>query len=303
MKALYLFCWLLIPLNLVFAQETVKQPGELAPRTPVDKELNGGETHAYRVNVATEQYVYLVVDQHGIDVVVKVFGPAGPKLTEVDSPNGKEGPEPVTFIAEAGGAYRIEVGSLDKDAKPGRYEIRLEELRPATARDRTLLTARAAFATGERARLQTPRKLSEAFKQYEDALRLFREAGDRSGEASSLTNLGVVSNLLNERLKALDYLNQALPLHQAAGNRAEEVRTLTYLGFVSSALLERQKALEYFNQVLSLSRAMGDRPIEGSALEYISAIYAAWGDRHRALEYLNQALAIHQAAGDKAWEA
>src|SRR5215813_8112564 len=206
MRTVYLFCFLLISFKVVFPQE----PNELALHTRIANELNSGETHAYRVNVATEQYVYLVVDQQGIDVVVKVFGPAGPKLIEVDSPNGTQGPEPVSFIADAAGVYRIEVGSIAKDAKPGRYEIRLEELRPATAHDRNLLAARVAYEAGERARLQTPRKLTEAVKQYEDALRLFREAGDRSGEALTLTNLGVVANLLNQRQKAIDYLNQAL---------------------------------------------------------------------------------------------
>jgi len=57
-------------------------------------------------------FCILVVDQRGIDVVVRAFSPAGSQLREFDSPNGTSGPEDVTLIAATSGVYRIEVGAV-----------------------------------------------------------------------------------------------------------------------------------------------------------------------------------------------
>jgi hypothetical protein len=36
---------------------------------PIERELSGGESHSYRLNVTTGQYARVVVEQKGIDVV------------------------------------------------------------------------------------------------------------------------------------------------------------------------------------------------------------------------------------------
>src|SRR5262249_10766830 len=59
-------------------------------------------------------------------VVVSVIAPDGVKLFDVDSPNGSGGEEPATIAAQQNGLYRIEIRSLDKNAAPGRYAIRLD---------------------------------------------------------------------------------------------------------------------------------------------------------------------------------
>src|SRR5262245_24559186 len=74
-------------------------------------ELKGGQSHSYQISIAAGQYAHVVVDQKGIDVVVKLFAPDGKLITEVDSLNGAVGPEPVYAIAETTGIYRLEVSS------------------------------------------------------------------------------------------------------------------------------------------------------------------------------------------------
>lgn len=107
------------------------QPGILIERT-----LATGQVHSYGVSLEQDQLLQLVVEQRGIDVVVRVFSPAGKRLGEFDSPNGTEGPENVSVIAEAAGAYRIEVAPLGGYENPsGRYEIKIVELRKATEQE------------------------------------------------------------------------------------------------------------------------------------------------------------------------
>ena len=105
---------------------------ELKLGVPVERELAGGVAHSYIVTLTAGQYMKVVVEQKGIDVVVRLFGPDGQKITEVDSPNGTEGPEPVSVIAEAAGAYLLEVKSLEEKTAPGKYEVKVEELREST---------------------------------------------------------------------------------------------------------------------------------------------------------------------------
>src|SRR5260221_576984 len=65
-----------------------------------------------------------------------VFSPAGRQLGEFDSPNGTNGPEDVTLLAETSGGYRIEVAPLSGYENPsGRYEIKIVELRKATEQE------------------------------------------------------------------------------------------------------------------------------------------------------------------------
>ncbi len=109
---------------------------ELRTATPVQKSIAPNETHDYTLTAQSNQRLHVTVDQRGIDVVVHVVGPDGTKLAEVDSPNGATGVEDVIAFTRGAGEYRVSVVPFqDADAKPGQYEIRLVELRPATARE------------------------------------------------------------------------------------------------------------------------------------------------------------------------
>ncbi|MEG3840362.1 tetratricopeptide repeat protein, partial [Microcoleus sp. herbarium14] len=73
-----------------------------------------------------------------------------------------------------------------------------------------------------------------AIVQFEQALKLFREAGDRSQEVLTLNNIGAVYKDLGEQQKALKYYNQSLPLSRAIGDRSKEATTLNNIGAVYS---------------------------------------------------------------------
>ncbi|MBI4749735.1 MAG: hypothetical protein HY774_14705 [Acidobacteria bacterium] len=116
------------------SQSTVPGPTSKAQdvRLPAEPQtLNPGEKHTYPLTLNTNDYLKLVVEQHGIDVVVRLIGPDGKLIQEVDSPNGTQGPEPLSSIIEQTGSYTLEVESLEKTAPPGKYELRLEAVKPA----------------------------------------------------------------------------------------------------------------------------------------------------------------------------
>ncbi|MGB7922035.1 MAG: tetratricopeptide repeat protein [Pyrinomonadaceae bacterium] len=270
---------------------------------PIERELTGGQSHSYRIVLTAGQYLHAVADQRGIDVMVTLLNPDGKQITEVDSPNGISGPEPVSAIAETSGSYRLEVRSLEKDAPAGRYEVKIRELRAATEKDKNRITAERVLTQAHLLLIKgTAESLQGTIKKYEEALALYRTAGDSIGEAGALLYLGFVYDSLGEARKALDYYGQALPLLRVAGDR-REAATLNNIGTVYNGLGDKQKALACFSQVLPLLRAASDRGGEAATLNNIGTVYSELGNKPKALEYFAQALLLARAAKDRSREA
>ena len=120
-------CCCLIFFLIVTTSNAQERPPILALNSPIERELSGGQTHAYGVELKSSQIARVIVEQKGIDVTLSISGPDGVKLFDVDSPNGSAGDEPATLAAKQSGLYRIEIRSLEKDAPTGRYSIRLEK--------------------------------------------------------------------------------------------------------------------------------------------------------------------------------
>ncbi len=68
------------------------------------------------------------MNQEGVDVKVSLLGSDRKVIQSSDSPNGFDGPEPVSFIVEKSGLYFIQVEQLT-EAPAGNYSLTLKELR------------------------------------------------------------------------------------------------------------------------------------------------------------------------------
>jgi CHAT domain-containing protein len=143
----------------------------------------------------------------------------------------------------------------------------------------------------------------QALGCFDQALQLKRAAGDRAGEATTLTAIGVVYATLGEFQRALEYYNQALPLAQAAGDRRTEAAALTRIGWIHWASGQPQQALKNYDQALSIHQAASDRAGEAELLSHFAVAYATLGEYQRALEYNQQALALRRSLGDRVMEA
>ncbi|HJY30613.1 MAG TPA: hypothetical protein VJ306_21445 [Pyrinomonadaceae bacterium] len=105
----------------------------LQPGVPIERTLGPGQVHEFTVNTKANSVVQLVVEQKGIDVLVKISSPGGKPLTECDTPNGAEGNEQISFLATESGKYSVSITPLNKDDNTsGQYQINLIEAREAT---------------------------------------------------------------------------------------------------------------------------------------------------------------------------
>lgn len=169
----------------------------LAPGVPVRKEIAGGEVHAYRFALLRDQFAHVVVEQRGLDLTVRLFGPDGGQRADVNNPNGAPDSERISVLAGSASGYHINIA----------------EHQPGAAQDESRAAAERASAEGERLRAQdTAESLPKAIKKYEEALALWRAVGDRSAEVNTLLNLGLVYRRLSKEKEATGYFEEALAL-------------------------------------------------------------------------------------------
>ncbi|MBS1807013.1 MAG: CHAT domain-containing protein [Acidobacteria bacterium] len=271
---------------------------------PQKRELTGGRQHAYQLAMTSGQYGHLIVTQLGIDIAVTVLSPDGKILVEVDEFDETNESESVCWIAESAGLYRIEIYPTEKNAATGQYEIKLTELRSATQQDRKRVTAEQTFAAGGKLFDEgTAASYRLARPQFETAILLFREMGEREREASACFLLGLTENSLNEKARALPHFQTAQRLRHDLQDRAGEAAAWQNLGTIHNDLGDRRKALDAYLQALPLRREAKDRSGEAITLNGLGNVYRDLGERRKALEYYLQSLPIRREIKDRNGEA
>lgn len=268
----------------------------------IDQVLPAGERHSYKITLNSGQYLRLLITPSGTELGTTLYAPDGQRLSQFTC--RQRGPTPVSAIAEVSGTYRLEVRSLEEDPVPGRYEVRVEEVRPATALDIHRIAAEHAFANAQELRNEWKAESSrKAIGRYKDALQYWRTAGERLLEATSLRNIGETYHLLGESRTALNFYEQALMLSKRAKDSNGETETLNGISDVYLHLGDNQKAMEYCTKALNLSRAHGDLQGEAQSLSCTGEAHYYTGDLRRSLEYCDQALARWCLLGNRRGQA
>lgn len=152
---------------------------ELPQNQPVERELTGGQTHIYRVNLAVNEFLQVRVEQKGVDISIKLYGPQRELLAQMDSPNAKEGPETLSWVAGIAGECRIEISPLEKEGVNGRYSVRRVNRREATAQDRRRVSVERVFMEALSARgAAEDEERAKAMPKFREALRGWEELQD-----------------------------------------------------------------------------------------------------------------------------
>ncbi len=292
------------------------QPGdtsELKPGEAVERELAGGGTHSYRINLSAGEFLYLIVDQQGIDVVVTLLDPAGTQIFKVDGPNDERGPEPIWHVADAAGAYKVVVEPKDEDAAGAKYQIKIEAQRAATTPDRQRAEAQRTLLQGvQLVEQKTDESWKQATEKFQAALDLWRASGDRPGEADALayagrsyttqsTTGGLAPAGKGDARQALEYYDRALLLVRELRDKRREAYLLHLYGqeFGTSTPEQKLTGLGYYKQSLGLMREIGDRWGEVALLDPIALTYASLTETQKALDTFLELLPLEQSLGDR----
>ncbi|HLJ25850.1 MAG TPA: CHAT domain-containing protein [Candidatus Angelobacter sp.] len=286
------------PANVILQDQQVTR---LEQGIQLERQLKGGEAHEYQVSLLAGQFLYLAVDQEGIDVAVTLSTPDGQKITTVDSMNEDYGPEPVVAIAESSGLYRVRVAPGNKGSRPGRYRIRVLELRSPAPGDAEHIAAERSM---ERAReLKSTRDGKDwdaAIARFQEALQYYETAGAQDSERHALVlfSIGYLQAQKSRVHESITAYLAALPLFQSAGNPFMDARTLNNLGGEYHDLGEHLKAMQYYQDAMSALPAALAPKLRAAALNNLGVLDAEAGSWTAALNAYERAASVFEAEAD-----
>jgi CHAT domain-containing protein len=273
----------------------------LVPNTPVAGELRSGEVHVYKINLSAGTYLRLLITPLDINVQPQLFAPGGSEDIGVSFVPTEKGTRSVSLIAESSGSHRLEIRLAEESATAGRYEVKIEELRPATEQDRGRVAAEKAEGEGTTLlnRVNTSEQVRQGIAKYEEALALWRKIEERKGEMRVLNLLNIQLRKIGEPQTALEYTRQAIQIAGALGDRYQEANSLISLGVLYRSSGENQKALDTFHHARQLFKDLSARYGEAIAVYHIGATLRRIGEQQEALRYVEEAVAVFDSLGDR----
>jgi CHAT domain-containing protein len=266
-----------------------------------DRTMKAGEVHRYDVELAAGDYFAVAVDQHGVDVLPVILDPAGAVVYEYDY--GEWGDDPAAIVAASGGRHRLEVRTMPISPPSGRYRLRVEALRAASALDQRRARALQRQTAALRLVRSQPRDLPRARQEYGAILAEWEALEDGLGIAHALTALGFITNGLDDRAAALDYALREVEAYRAIGHDYGEARALRNVGIDGRSVGDFARATAAFDRSLALHRAANRRSSVALLLADLSSNSGALGDFGRALDYAYEAIATARADGNPRLEA
>jgi tetratricopeptide (TPR) repeat protein len=182
-----------------------------------------------------------------------------------------------------------------------------ERAREAETARRTDRLSREAFRLSRR-----PESQQDAVEQFNHAIDVYRQTGDRDAQADSYLNQGQVYRDMGEEERAEDAFNKALQLYRATPvDPLKQASMLNNIGVIytttgSSDGQQDQEALQTamtkFYSALTLYRAQKDSFGEASTLTNIGDAQLTMNfsdDRRRALQFYEQAMDLYGKIVDK----
>ncbi len=296
------FCSLLLIFVQVTATCTPSQENitPLEPGQSIERQLKGGETHAFQVSLQTGQFLSISVEQRGIDIELKFYNPNRQLVTETDALNGTQGPEVASIIAAQPGIHRIEIVSPGNASPTGSYEVRILAIRPATEQDHRWILAQQFYTDGRKLSEQSTAETQEqATRKFTEALRIWEVLADRLMVVHTLYYLVAAYRDVGQTQHALVYSGYALEILRSIAQKREEAPALTTLAIILNELGELPKALEYYEQSLIQWRLFHDVYGEARTLLNLGLVNTQLGEIPVALKNYNQALAVWQKLGNR----
>lgn len=186
----------------------------------------------------------------------------------------------------------------------GHYQTALGYLRDALA-----IFEQIGDRSGEGATLNNISQVYKANGDLDGALAylvrsraVYNEIGDRTGQATALNNISIIHQIRGEVDEAMNCLERSRIIRHEIRDRVGEGKTLSNIALVYDARGEPGRALDYLEGSHAIQLQTGDRAGEAIALSNIAVLHQARGNLHRALDYLNRGLKIQQEIGARSGE-
>ncbi|HZM86650.1 MAG TPA: PPC domain-containing protein, partial [Blastocatellia bacterium] len=111
---------------------------------PLEREIAGGQSHTFQIQLTAGQFVRLRLQQRAIDASLILTAPDGKQLVEMNL-NGPGEEESLSLEAAVTGSYRLTVRGGGAATLHGSYRLAAAAQATATAQDRKRLAGEAAL--------------------------------------------------------------------------------------------------------------------------------------------------------------
>ncbi len=143
----------------------------------------------------------------------------------------------------------------------------------------------------------------KAINYHLKAIALYRQIGDKIGEAINLVNVGVAQKSLGNREEAIKLYTQSLQIQKEAGIEMFQAATLSNFGTLYLEIGKNEKAIENFETALALQRKLRIPVGEMASLSNLGKVHINKNEPQKAIEYLNKAFLISNKVKNKAYGA
>jgi CHAT domain-containing protein len=272
---------------------------DLEAGKPIEGEIAAKEKRSYQISLAENQFASIVVEQHGIDVIVRAFNKTDDRpIAQRDLALKTEGREEIGFVASAAGIHRLEIEAKATSTAKGRYSVLLAESRPATEKELHLEEARKLH--NQAVVLWRAAKYNEAKSASERALAI-REAElgpEDLDVAASLANLALITLQLGDYEKTISLQLRAVRIREKIYGpyHADISRTLHNMAEAYLAAGNYEKATEIYNRVIEIDEKVSGPDDVGLAtsLNDLGEVYRVLGNYDKAEQLVRRALDIEQ---------
>lgn len=311
----------------VFNQTTETDWTVLPAGRTLERSLTIGQPQRYRFTLPSGHAATVSARETDVDLTLKLKDSKGNLIASADAQDSASGAESISFIAETGGTFELEVSSEIRRSEPAAYSIALSEPKPASPDDRAMFEAlrqydealgllsggretdkalelsRSSLATRERILGGEDRFVAESLILVG---RLFAAKNDTAQTDASFDRALMITERASGK-GSVQYANALLGMARALSGRGQ-IKQAEERMLEAAAILEKTRDRGGRRAVIALTnlgllyRTLTDfRRSEATYLKALAISEKILGEDHfEASNVLNNLGLLHYAAGDYA---
>lgn len=174
-----------------------------------------------------------------------------------------------------------------------RARAQLDSIQPSPPRETGAILTHIGSLYGELGQYE------KALEYHREALRVYEDAGDLSGQAAAHHNIGYTRAEQRDYAAAIPAFEKALAIREKQGDRFGQAETLNSLGFTWNEIGESDKAIEALDKALKVFQDLGDLRLAAATLDSLGSVYKSLAKYPEALDYYHRSLVLWRRVDDR----
>ncbi len=137
-------------------------------------------------------------------------------------------------------------------------------------------------------------KYELSIANFNESLKIRRQANDIKGIGGSLNNIGLVHYYKNDYESAIEFFKKSLKISQENDNKDFASNTLNNIGVLYKIKGDYIEAIKCYNESMQLNTDRGKEEENSTCFSNIGGIYLTQGNVDKAIEYYQKCLVIEQ---------